>query len=496
MNFISFFAFRGTQVENGAYDRFNNKFFATDQVVTGDDCSYQFNGVVTSETIKKINGLEVSERLLDSTVVVTSVTNEQRQQNLAFWRNKKLQVLTAVILAQLTGLLAMIATNPGLLTASAIVTNPIALAAISISLLGLTLLGTLRFFQTRAQIKAWQEDPIASCQKIRKQAGMEGFLFIQKHGLKGTLVHPNEVKTAYWKWAEEFFVKFNKKKLTSYRIKKFFNQNPLDITMLEYADVKQDEQSRYLVQAFYQIKQRYSSIGAPMNDQQQKVNRQKEDLLQKNLLDYENSIRPINLTLNLLIQRAAENRDAIISVEGDDHQAAVARIERSYLNIIELNPKDKESAEDIKKTELEHARQDLARNQKILAANQQFTVLTDQYRFYYNKIIAPIHQLFYDKQTEIRIFAERQTAQIKTDENCQVSDLCPLIKALINANLNHPCSQSDAELLDNEVIRQPKLIDTATEYKLPPFDARWEEMGMNRSTYAAFIQQLSACLYS
>ncbi len=301
MNFINFLR-EGIKVDQNNHNRSNPKF--TQDKATAKKASHNYFG----QLVHHKQEIEKRVSWIDDAIEILSVSTAVRNQNLEFWKSKKLKSLafgavqTAVALA---GAGLIVGANAA---AAGVVSMGIGGIALLTMGMALAVLGLYRAHQANEQVKAWK-DPIMKYSYIRKQIGVHGFQYIQRNPyLKGTFIHPTEVEKKWSEWSKNFFEKFTNQ-VNSSQINQFFVQNPLAPKThhcafatgtpenLQFAD--------QLSQTYKTIKTSYKKVTALATKQRNEISDRKYHLLDENEKNRVIALQPAKRVLAFFLDSIA-----------------------------------------------------------------------------------------------------------------------------------------------------------------------------------------------
>lgn len=495
MNFINFLK-EGIKVDGNDHNRFNLKF--TQDKATAERISHHYSGKV-----RFIEDATVSVRWIDQAIEVLSVTTEERQTNLNFWKTKKTSSLifgAVQTAAALIGIGLMV--GAGVVTAGAI---PMGVAGVALLITGVSLgiLGFVRANQANNQIQAWQ-DPIEKYCHMRRQIGIQGFPYVQANNLKGTLAHPEEVAKIWIDWSQNFFNKFSGS-LNIDEIKQFFDQNPLNPSAHAYAfqtvNIPQHlRHTEQLSQTFNIAKTSYEEVRSLANEQKNAVSDRKNKLLDENEKNRQRALAPAKMTRDFFMTKIQTELAQKTEKPKEQLKLAVEEIEKQYKGKNDQDTpkkqrilyKGKNDQEIQKRQRINSAYNDYNQNQTVKVALNDFNKSKSKYEFIYNLAVLPINALFDGKTKEIKEWASAQINQINAQENQGISNFSYVVNQIAQAFdscQTYHYSYQDA----NQIALYPTLaIPSYEQYYEHPraYNPAWQNDGVNANSYAEFFQEL------
>lgn len=476
MSFINFLR-HGVQVDNNHHNRFNDDFPQDKAVAMKHTC--EFNGkVIQTEDAEK-----VSICWIDGSVEVTSVSSALRQPNLKFWEDKKVNALVfAGIQTALTVGGAGLMVGASVATAGAI---PMAVAGVALVVTGLSLavLGLVRANQASKQIKAWQ-DPTAKFSQMRQQIGIQDFLYIIDNGLKGTLVHPEEVKQQWIKWADSFFSQYTNAPSVNH-IKQFFELNPFGATYCyAWGDThslpKTIEHIEVLNSTFCQAKRKYKTLRNSADKQRKDIHNRKKELLDNNEKNRQAALKPAQMLRDYYYNQAESTFKEAVKV----HQAELT----IKINKIKNDPKKVQEAQKL----IADANNDFKKHPAVVKAQADLTESRTLYTALYQLAIMPIKSIFDSKNAEINQWSASQIKRITTEENQGIIGFSNIVSEISKSYLEgKTCDYSPYQ--SNQTVAYPNVEtpDFDRFYAQPPaYNPAWAANGVNENHYHQFFQKL------
>ncbi len=447
MSFINFLR-HGAQMNDAAYDRFNEQLYIQDNSTLAPDAiGGSYAGQNTQEFSVEEN-LETGTlanltRIIDGVLTVVSVPDSIRNDNTAFWKSKKMKALTFTVFASFSA------------AATALATAGVVPAFIGITLviveISLAILSMRRAKQAEAQIQAWK-DPFVDYQNKRKRIELEGvnaFPYLLKSNQLNIIVNDSERKSLWSTWANDFFVKYTngsikEETITEQQIAQFFNLNPFDQTTL---DLPQDEYLIELSNVFNKIKGIYRENKIDNKEKKDKLLLKKNSLIQENERAREKSKAPVNSTLQHF--KDGNNHNLNISKLEKEYNNKKTEIINDYNQTDKKNPNIRKACDVIKETKLKEIEEKYLpaiseskrMNQKVIAELNTF----------YQQVITPIDLIFDEKAKKINEFFQQQINTVEANKNQQTFKFSKFMidfsTAFINKTALIPNQDEDTSLI-------------------------------------------------
>lgn len=448
MGFVNFLI-SGAEVDDGYYNRFNDLFYTQDSHTAYSEKAGLFEGKKTSEINLEFDSHVPGVcRIIDEVVNVSSVPQETRNSNLAFWSKKRVQILAFSTFVVLGG---------SALTVAAALMFPAWIAvAIGVTTLCLTLFLYFRIKDTQTQIQAWK-DPIVNIQNTRKevgQLGTQGFPYVFKNELKSNVVSASETQQLWENWAVEFFTTYKNtpmEKIKLAQIERFFELNPLDKVVLGYAKPEQKAHIVQLIPVYQKIKTKYTKRKTTGEIIRSKLLSQKNQRLEEIEKEHFFAIKKVERIFSE-IKKPYINK--VKSLE-KAYQAKMNQINQDFEAIDKSKPQREIAAKILQTKDLQATKESY--EPQISQANQELQKILETYTPFCAIALEQVEALYKNRIKKTEALYEEQQGLLKGFEK-NTFKYADFIIDLSNAFLNP------------EVLLSPHYNESEANIEIPPLE--------------------------
>lgn len=466
--------------------------------------TFQYNG-----TSQEISGQDaLGHYIIDNAIEVTCPKDCDKKAQ--FWEKKKVRCL------QFSGTIAVVAAAGVYLAA-----GPYIATAIGVAGLALAILGLVRAYQAKAQVKAW-ENPVTTIAKQRHEVGQKGpdsFVCLYQNKLKGTALHESEVQQIWLDWSKSYFAP-SYSSSSSDTVKKFFTNNPLDTDIFNYADEHRGAMEPYkaLQKEYTGVKSAYTDVREMANARREAISLREEKHLSINQGHWDLALAPLNLVLASSLRDAEAKYEMAIQMQKLHLEKAIRELQapRNPSNLAvaagghnrapvrdagprnvamgghrapvrDAGPSDVVMGEDIPRrtAELERA---FNESHVVKNARSERDSAKAKYNLIYALASAPVNIYFEGKKREIQQHAAAQRSEVTQRENNQIAEFAPAVEGIRQA-FNNQTAYTFLQTFTN-FKEMPEPSAPPIEIGNPPPYNPAVMNGVDAASYNAFIGQI------